>query len=145
MPCELGVASLSTPRPASLGLPFILCLGILATGLWRVLAADRAAFGIPLAVSPPLARLGSCIWWICVPAGLPTPRGCSTSRRRFPRAAAGANVFVTSSVASRDSAGMGQENPLTSHATGDLRAPVLASLAKSPIYVGGGTKKILTL
>jgi hypothetical protein len=61
MPCELGVASLSAPRPASLGIPFIFALGILAAGLRWVLAADRAAFGIPLAVPPHLARLGGGI------------------------------------------------------------------------------------
>ena len=44
MPCELGVASLSAPHPASLGLLFIRCLGILAAGLRGVLAPDRAAF-----------------------------------------------------------------------------------------------------
>jgi hypothetical protein len=143
MPCELGVASLSAPRPASLGLLLILCLGILATGLRRVLATDRAAFGIPFAVPPPLARLGggiSCVWV----AGSPSPRGCSASWRRFPRTALGANVSVKSDVTSPGAGGMGQESPLASHPAGDLQAPVLAMLAESPLYVGGCTKKILT-
>jgi hypothetical protein len=131
MPCELGVASLSAPRPASLGLLSVLALGILAAGLRRVLAADRAAFGIPLAVPPPLARLGGGISWVLAPARPPSPRGCSASRQRFPRAAAGANV-----VTSPGAAGVGQENPLASHPAGDLQAPVLAMLAESPLYVG---------
>jgi hypothetical protein len=137
MPCELGVASLSAPRPASLGLPSVFALGILATGLLRVLAADRAAFGIPFAVSPPLTRFGGGISSVSVPAGPLSPRGCSASRWRFPRVAAGENV-ATSPVA----AGMGQEYPLAHPARG-LQAPVLAMLAKSSLYVGGGAK-ILT-
>ena len=144
MPCELGVASLSAPRPACLGLLLIFSLGILATGLRRVLAAVRAAFGIPSAVPPPLARLGggiSCVW---VPAGPPSPRGCSDSWRRFPRAAEGAIVLVTFDVTSPGTAGMGQDNPLVSHPAGNLQVPVLATLTESPLYVGGSTKKILT-
>ncbi|KAN0112068.1 hypothetical protein V8E52_007808 [Russula decolorans] len=128
MPCELGVASLSAPRPASLGLPLVLCLGILAAGLRRLLAADRAAFGIPSAVPPPLARFGGGISSVWVPAGPSSPRGCSASRWRFPRVAAGGNV-VTSPVA----AGMCQEYPLA-HPARDLEAPVLAMLAESPLY-----------
>jgi hypothetical protein len=131
MPCELGVASLSAPRPASLGLLSILCLGILAAGLLRVLAADRAAFGIPFAFPPPLARLGGGMSWVVVPAGPPSPRGGSASRRRFPRAGAGANVSVTFDVTSTGEAGMVQESPLGSHPAGDLHAAVLAMLAES--------------
>jgi hypothetical protein len=135
MPCELGVASLSAPRPASLGLLLIFALGILAAGLRRVLAVDRAAFGIPLAVPPPLARLGGGISWVLAPAGPPSPRG-SASRQRFPRAAAGANV-----VPSPGAARMGQGSPLASHPAGDLQVPVFAKLAESPLYVADGTKK----
>jgi hypothetical protein len=40
---------------------------------------------------------------------------------------------------------MGQEYPLASQPAGELQAPVLATLAELPLYVGGGTKKILTL
>ena len=59
MPCELGVASLFAPRPASLGVPPNLGLGILAAGLQLVLAADCAPFRIPLAVpSPGAAGMG---------------------------------------------------------------------------------------
>jgi hypothetical protein len=43
-----------------------------------------------------------------------------------------------------DAAGMGQENSLASRPAGDLHAQVLATLAELPLYVGGGTKKILT-
>ena len=132
MPCELGVASLSAPRPASLGLPLFFCLGILAAGLWRVLAADRAAFRIPLAVSPPLARLGGGISSEWVPAGPPSPRGSSASRRRFPRTAAGGNAIVTFDVTSPGAAGMGQDNPLVSHPAKDLHVTVLATLTESP-------------
>jgi hypothetical protein len=137
MPCELGVASLSAPRPASLDIPLFFDLGILAAGLRRLLAADRAAFGIPSAVPPPLARFRGGISLVWVPAGPSSPRGCSASRWRFPRVAAGENV-VTSPVA----AGLGQEYP-PAHPAGDLQAPVLAMLAESPLYVGGGAK-ILT-
>ena len=68
MPCELGVASLSAPRPAFLGLPLMNCLGILAAGLWRALVTDPAAFRTPSAVPPPLARLGGGISWVWAPA-----------------------------------------------------------------------------
>jgi hypothetical protein len=127
MPCEIGVASLSAPRPASLGLLLILALGILVAGLWRVLAADRAAFGIPSAVSLPLARL----WCDISP---PSP-GCSASWRRFLEAAAGADVAVTSPGA----AGMGQDSPLASDPVRDLQAPVLATSAES---IGGGAEEV---
>ena len=130
MPCELGVASLSAPRPASLGLSSITCLGILAAGLWRVLAADCATFRIPSVVTPPLARLGGGISWVFVPDGPPSSRGCSASRRRFPRATAGADVF---DVTSPGTTGMGQDIPLASPPAGDLQAPVLATLAESPL------------
>jgi hypothetical protein len=74
MPCELGVASLSAPRPASLGLPLIICLGILAAGLWRVLAADLAAFGIPSGVLPLLlARFWGHTSLVWVPSGPSSP------------------------------------------------------------------------
>jgi hypothetical protein len=106
-----------------LGLPLKSCLGILAAGLWRVLAADRVAFRVPLVVPPPLARLGGGISRVRAPAEPPSPRGCSASRQRFPRAAAGANV-----VTSPGAAGMGQESPLASHPAGDLQVPVLATL-----------------
>ena len=43
-----------------------------------------------------------------------------------------------------DAAGMGQENPLAPHPARDLHAPVLAMLAKAPLHIGGGTKRILT-
>ena len=113
MSCGLGVASLSAPRPAFLGLPLLLDFGILAAGLRRLLAADRAAFGIPFAVLPPLARFGGGISSVLVPAGPSSLRGCSASRWRFPRVAAGENA--TSPAA----AGMGWEYPLT-HPAGDL-------------------------
>ena len=116
MPCELGVASLSAPRPASLGLPFVLSLGILAAGLGRVLAPDRAAFRTPLAVSPPLARFwGGISVWVA---------SSSTSQRRFPRATAEGNVVVTFDATSPGAAGMGQDIPLVSHPAGDLQAPL---------------------
>ncbi|KAN0123608.1 hypothetical protein V8E52_002940 [Russula decolorans] len=134
MPCELGVASLSAPRPASLGLLSILCLGILAAGLLRVLAADRAAFEIPFAFPPPLARLGGGMSWVVVPAGPPSPRGGSASRRRFPRAGAGANVSVTFDVTSTGEAGMVQESPLGSHPAGDLHAAVLAICIRARLW-----------
>ena len=38
-------------------------------------------------------------------------------------------------------AGIGQENPLVGHLAEDLHAPVLATLAESPLYVGGGDKR----
>ena len=128
MPCELRVASLSAPRPASLGLLFNDCLGILAAGLRRVLAADCTAFEIPLVVPPPLARLGGGISWVGLPAWPPSPRGCSTSRRRFPRAAAGVEIFVTFDVTSPGKAGMGQDNPLAYHPAEDLQAPSISNV-----------------
>jgi hypothetical protein len=42
---ELGIASLSAPRPPSWGVPLIPRLGILATGLQRVLAGSVFASG----------------------------------------------------------------------------------------------------
>jgi hypothetical protein len=129
MPCELGVAGLSAPRPASWGLLSIFVWGILAAGLWRVWAADCAAFKIPLGVTPPLAHLGGGISWVWLASGPASPRGSSASRRRFPRAVAGANVFVTFDVTSPGTAGMGQDNSLASHPAGDPQPPVLATLA----------------
>ena len=133
MPCELRVASLSAPRPASLGFLAIVCSGILAAGLGRVLVADRPTFRTPSAVTPPLARLGGDISWVFDPAGPPSSRGCSASRWRFPRARAGAGVSVTFNVTSPGAAGMGQDIPLASPPAGDLQAPVLATLAESPL------------
>jgi hypothetical protein len=57
---------------------------------------------------------------------------------------AGAFVVVAFDATWFDAAGTGQENSLASHPAGDLHEPVLATLAESPLYVGGGTKKILT-
>ena len=76
--------------------------------MWRVLAADCAAFGIPSAAPPPLTRLGGGVSSEWVPAGSSSPRGSSASRWRFPRAVAGTDVVVT----------------------GDLQAPVLTTLAE---------------
>ena len=118
MPCELGVASLSAPRPAFLGLLSMFCLGILAAGLWRVLVVDPAAFRIPIAVPSPLARLGGGVSWV-VPTAPPSG-GCSSSCQRFPRAT------------SPGATGVGQEILLASPPSGDLQAPVLATLAESP-------------
>ena len=140
MPCELEVASLSAPRPASMGLSLILVLGILATGLRQVLPVERAAFEIPLAVPPPLSCLGGSIPWVA-PAESPTPRGCSASRWRFPRDVAGANVVVTFDVTLLGAAGTGQEY---SHPAGDLQASVLATWAESLLYVRGGIRNVLT-
>jgi hypothetical protein len=50
--------------PRLLGSASVFALGIQATGFWRVLAADRAAFRIPLVTPLPLARFWggiSCI------------------------------------------------------------------------------------
>jgi hypothetical protein len=56
----------------------------------------------------------------------------------------GAYVAIAFDATWPDAAGMGQENPLASSPVRDLHAPVLATLADSPLYVGGGTKKLLT-
>jgi hypothetical protein len=53
--------------PAALGLSSTTVLGILATGSWWVLAADRAAFAIPLLVPLDQARFcgGTPCQWVC--------------------------------------------------------------------------------
>jgi hypothetical protein len=56
----------------------------------------------------------------------------------------GAYVAVAFDATWPDAAGMGQENPLAFCPARDLHAPVLATLADSPLYAGGGTKNILT-
>ena len=78
------------------------------------------------------------------PAESPTPRGCSASRWRFPRDVAGANVVDIFNVTLPGTVEMGQETPLAFHPAGDLQATVLATLVESPLYVGGGIKKVLT-
>ena len=110
MPCVLGVASLSAPRPASLGLQLTLDIGILATGLLRGLAVDCFVFvRIPLAALPPRARFGGGIPWVPTITGPPSPQETSVSRWRLPRATE-EDVAV----------GVGQATSPVAHSTGYL-------------------------
>jgi hypothetical protein len=52
----------------------------------------------------------------------------------------GPNVVVSFDSTFPGKAGMGQETSLVPHSAGDLQARVLAKLAESLLYVGGGTK-----
>ena len=53
----------------------------------------------------------------------------------------GANVAVTYASTLPGAAGKGQESSLVPHSAGDLQALVLATLAESLLYIGGGTEK----
>ncbi len=121
MPCALGVASLSAPRPASLGLLSIFVFGILVTGLVQVLAVDCFAFvRNPSATLPPRVRFGDGISCVSAFTGPPLPQETSVSRWRLPRAPE-ENVAV----------GVGQATSPVTHSTGYLQTLVLATLAES--------------
>ena len=95
----------SAPYPVSMASLLTFVSGILATALWRALAADRVAFRIPFAL-PPLTLLGRL-------GIVDDARGLVAMKLIFPRAAMGANV--TGAV------GVGyDESPLAPHSAGCL-------------------------
>jgi len=102
VPARVGDKCVSpfASRPAALGLRSTLDLGILATGLWRVLAVDRAAFRIPLVVRGPFhgpwLASGAELRGYVSPPGFHRVEAPAASQWRFPRATMGVPKCMSS-------------------------------------------------